>query len=83
MLLAKRGARNLRKRRTLGIYSAMMHGRYDGMGPATFWSGAPSLADLTCACYSPALTAAARKIGCCSLQCTSPSMSWSRSAALT
>ena len=30
--------------------------RYDGMGPATYWAGAPSLADLKCAnvtCKSP------------------------------
>ena len=31
------------------VHKLLSHDRYDGMGPATFWSGAPSLADLTCA----------------------------------
>ena len=35
-------------------------GRYDGMGPATYWAAAPSLADLTCGtwhCLLDAFTA--------------------------
>ena len=30
---------------------SVSHGRYDGMGPATYWAAAPSLADLTCAAF--------------------------------